>query len=115
MKCTPVITVAALALSQLNGADAFSSSFTVSSVRAVGVSSSSNVLTMEYIPSGLTKEQWRKIKEAEKKKIDGKNLGKVGVTSFNSRSLQDWQKSGGKNLFPVDPKQVKDPSEIPYM
>ena len=45
----------------------------------------------------------------------GKNLGKVGITSFQSRSFSDWQKAGGKNLFPVDPTKVKDQSEIPYM
>ncbi|KAL7518336.1 hypothetical protein ACHAWX_003177 [Stephanocyclus meneghinianus] len=72
-------------------------------------------ISMEYVPSGMTKEQWRKIKEAEANKNKGKNLGKVGITSFKSRSFLDWQKSGGKNLFPVDPTKVKDPSEIPYM
>ena len=63
----------------------------------------------------MSKEQWRKFKEEEKKKNAGKNLGAVGITSFKSRSFMDWQKSGGKNLFPVDPKKVKDPKEIPYM
>ena len=72
-------------------------------------------LTMEYIPSGMSKEQWKKLKEAEKNKNKGKNLGQVGITSFKSRSFAEWQKAGGKNLFPVDPKSVKDPSQIPYM
>lgn len=63
----------------------------------------------------MTREQWRKIKEAERNKNKGKDLGKVGITSFKSRSFAEWQKSGGKNLFPVDPKTVKDPKEIPYM
>merc|ERR1712203_133403 len=54
-------------------------------------------------------------KEAEKKKKNGKNLGKTGITSFKSRSFADWQKSGGKNLFPVDPNKVKSQKEIPYM
>jgi hypothetical protein len=70
---------------------------------------------MEYIPSGMSKEQWQKVKEAEKKKLAGKNLGKEGITSFSSRTLSEWQKSGGKSLFPVDPRTVKDASEIPYM
>mmetsp|Transcript_16754 Transcript_16754/g.24933 ORF Transcript_16754/g.24933 Transcript_16754/m.24933 type:complete len:155 (-) Transcript_16754:115-579(-) len=69
----------------------------------------------EYIPSGMSKEQWRKIKEQEKNKNKGKNLGQVGITSFKSRSFAEWQKAGGKNLFPVDPNSVKDESEIPYM
>jgi hypothetical protein len=72
-------------------------------------------IQMEYIPSGMSKEQWQKIKEAEKNKNKGKNLGKTGITSFKSRSFAEWQKAGGKNLFPVDPTKVKDPSQIPYM
>jgi hypothetical protein len=70
---------------------------------------------MEYIPSGMSKEQWQKIKDAERNKNKGKNLGQTGITSFKSRSFAEWQKAGGKNLFPVDPKSVKDPSQIPYM
>lgn len=69
----------------------------------------------EYIPSGMSKEQWNKLKNAEKNKNKGKNLGKTGITSFKSRSFSEWQAAGGKNLFPVDPKSVKDPKEIPYM
>jgi hypothetical protein len=63
----------------------------------------------------MSKEQWKKLKEEEKNKTKGKNLGQTGITSFKSRSFMDWQKSGGKNLFPVDPKKVKDPKDIPYM
>lgn len=70
---------------------------------------------MEYIPSGMSKAQWQKIKDAEKGAKKGKNLGKVGITSFQSRSFAEWQKAGGKNLFPVDPNSVKSASEIPYM
>jgi hypothetical protein len=55
------------------------------------------------------------MKQAELEKKKGKNLGKVGITTFQSRSFSEWQKSGGVNLFPVDPKTVKDPSQIPYM
>ena len=63
----------------------------------------------------MSKEEWKKLKEKERNANKGKNLGAVGITSFKSRSFADWQKSGGKNLFPVDPKKVKDPKEIPYM
>jgi hypothetical protein len=65
--------------------------------------------------SGMSKEQYRKFKEQEQKKNAGKNLGKVGITTFKSRSFADWQASGGKNLFPVDPTKVKNAKEIPYM
>jgi hypothetical protein len=63
----------------------------------------------------MSKEEWKRLKEKEKTANKGKNLGQVGITTFKSRSFYDWQKSGGKNLFPVDPRKVKDPSEIPYM
>eukprot|EP00534_Pseudo-nitzschia_fraudulenta_P003618 CAMPEP_0201121482 /NCGR_PEP_ID=MMETSP0850-20130426/5352_1 /ASSEMBLY_ACC=CAM_ASM_000622 /TAXON_ID=183588 /ORGANISM="Pseudo-nitzschia fraudulenta, Strain WWA7" /LENGTH=115 /DNA_ID=CAMNT_0047387941 /DNA_START=218 /DNA_END=565 /DNA_ORIENTATION=- len=70
---------------------------------------------MEYIPSGMSKEQWKKMKEQEKGKNKGKNLGQSGITTFKSRSFSDWQKAGGINLFPVDPKSVKDAKDLPYM
>lgn len=63
----------------------------------------------------MSKAQWQKLKDQEKNQNKGKNLGKVGITTFQSRSFADWQKSGGKNLFPVDPKSVKNASELPYM
>jgi len=75
----------------------------------------SNGLSMEYIPSGMSKDQWKKMKADEKNKKKGKNLGAGGITTFKSRSFADWQKAGGVNLFPVDPKSVKDPKLLPYM
>lgn len=78
---------------------AFSSSFTPGSTSLLSQSPASrHALSMEYIPSGMSKEQWRKVKEQEKNKMQGKNLGKVGITTFKSRSFADWQASGGKNL-----------------
>jgi len=62
----------------------------------------------------MSKEQWKKVKEAEKNGKKG-NLGKVGITSFESRTFDQWQKAGGKNLFPVDPKKAKTTKDIPYM
>lgn len=93
--------------------DAFQGS-SFSGTPMTNVASNSNNLSMEYIPSGMSKAQWAKMKEAEKAK-KGKNLGKSGITTFKSRSFDAWQKSGGKNLFPVDPKSVKDPKDLPYM
>jgi hypothetical protein len=47
---------------------------------------------MEYIPSGMTKEQWAKFKgkEAAKKKV-GKFDGTSGM-KFRSRTFEDFQK-----------------------
>lgn len=72
-------------------------------------------MTMEYIPTGVSKEQWAKIKAKDNAKNKGKDLGKVGITSFKSRTFAEWQKAGGINLFPVDPNSVKSQKEIPYM
>ena len=63
----------------------------------------------------MSKEQYRKLKAKEQGASKGKNLGTVGITTFKSRSFADWQKSGGKNLFPVDPKTVKNAKDLPYM
>jgi len=52
-----------------------------------------------------------KRKEIEANK--GKDLAKVGITKFQSRSFEAWQKSGQKNLFPVDPNAPL--AERPYM
>merc|ERR1712070_202660 len=61
----------------------------------------------------MSKEQWAKIKAKEKEKEKGKNYGAVGITKFKSRSFEAFQKSGGKNLFPVDPSTPME--ERPYM
>lgn len=68
---------------------------------------------MEYIPSGMSKAEWAKIKEKEAAADKGKNLAAVGITKFKSRSFEAFQKSGGKNLFPVDPSTPME--ERPYM
>jgi len=56
--------------------NAFSSSFV--KVPLKSSIASGNTLKMEYIPSGMSKEQWKALKEAEQKKLAGKNLGKTG-------------------------------------
>mmetsp|Transcript_28734 Transcript_28734/g.65704 ORF Transcript_28734/g.65704 Transcript_28734/m.65704 type:complete len:110 (+) Transcript_28734:169-498(+) len=88
--------------------------FTGTSLQPLSVRNQRCDISMEYIPSGISKAQWEKmkVKEASKKR---KNLGQTGITKFKSRSFSDWQASGGKNLFPVDPKSVKNKKELPYM
>jgi hypothetical protein len=70
---------------------------------------------MEYIPDGMSKAQWAalKKKEQDEEKEKSKTYGAIGITKFKSRSFEAWQKSGGKNLFPVDPSTPE--SERPYM
>ena len=110
--------IAAIATSLLlvaSPAAAFSTGSSFSGSQLSVAQSNNAAITMEYIPSGMSKDQWNKLKAKEANKNKGKNLAKTGITTFKSRSFADWQKAGGKNLFPVDPKKVKDASEIPYM
>mmetsp|Transcript_1253 Transcript_1253/g.2718 ORF Transcript_1253/g.2718 Transcript_1253/m.2718 type:complete len:157 (+) Transcript_1253:152-622(+) len=90
-------------------------SFTGSSLKSPSPSLASrrSRISMEYIPDGISKEKWAKMKAAEKAK--NKNLGANGITKFKSRSFSEWQKAGGVNLFPVDPKKAKKASDVPYM
>ena len=53
------------------------------------------------------------MKKKEADEMKGKNLGAIGITKFKSRSFEAFQKSGGKNLFPVDPSTPLE--ERPYM
>ena len=83
--------------------------------RPAGVSRVRGNLAMEYIPDGLTKEQWKALKKKEADELKAKgNLGAMGTTRFKSRSFEAWQKSGGKHLFPVDPRTTPY-EERPYM
>jgi len=113
MKCVTAL-ILSLLIAALNVSQnvAFSGGFM--GTKMIYVQNRANI-NMEYIPSGMSPEQWKKMKEKERNKNKGKNLGKSGITTFQSQSFADWQKRGQKNLFPVDPKKVKDPSQIPYM
>jgi hypothetical protein len=78
-----------------------------------------------YVPEGFTPEQWNKMKESEKKSARDKNFAAVGPRSFESRSMQSFQKDLEKgqsaHLFPVfnAKKLVAEgklkAEEIPYM
>jgi hypothetical protein len=80
---------------------------------------------VSYVPEGMTPEQWKKMKENEKKTTKDKNFAAVGPRSFQSRSLQSFQKDMEKgrtaHLFPVfnAKKLVSEGKikldEIPYM
>ena len=111
MKSVSAIAVGVLAVTSSAAAFSTSSSFSGSQV-ASGVANRAS-MSMEYIPDGISKAQWEAMKKKELAKKSG--LGKTGITTFKSRSFSDWQKSGGKNLFPVDPKSVKNPKDLPYM
>ena len=69
---------------------------------------------MEYIPDGLSKEQWKELKKREEEEIKKKSFGALGTTKFKSRSFEAWHKAGAKHLFPVDPNEATY-EERPYM
>lgn len=46
-----------------------------------------------YVPDGLTKAQYDQIKNQEKSKNTGKDLGALGPRGFQSRSMEAWQKA----------------------
>lgn len=66
----------------------------------------SQVVSYGYVPSGLTPEQYKKLKEAEaKKNAKKKNLGGLGPKGFKSRSFQSFQEAlergEAEHLLPV--------------
>lgn len=69
---------------------------------------------MEYIPEGLSKDQWKELKKREAEELKKKQMGALGTTKFKSRSFEAWQKAGAKHLFPVDPLTTPY-EERPYM
>jgi hypothetical protein len=66
-----------------------------------------------YIPDGLSPQQWEVIKAKEQSSKKG-NLGKLGVTSFESRSMVGWMLDGQRHNFAKDPKKVSK-ENLPYM
>ena len=61
-------------------------------------------MTMEYIPDGISKEQWKKIKAKEAAKKIGKFDGTSGM-QFRSRSFADYQK--GREAGTMKPNMVR--------
>lgn len=45
-----------------------------------------------YVPDGMTPEQYKRFKETEKKDKAQKDFGRYGPSTFQSRSLQAFQK-----------------------
>lgn len=48
--------------------------------------------TVGYVPSGMTPEQYKKLKQKEKEEKSQKKFGAFGPQTFKSRSMQSFQK-----------------------
>jgi hypothetical protein len=77
-----------------------------------------------YIPAGLSADKYRKIEDADKKKLCN-NLGGLGPRGFKSRSIQSWQEAyeraeTGHSMVPFGYRNALKNGEIkkedvPYM
>ena len=63
------------------------------SFNSLSVAQTSSSQLNAYVPDGLSKEQYEKIKKAEANKNKSKNLGALGPRGFKSRSMEAWQKA----------------------
>ena len=74
-----------------------------------------------YVPSGMTPEEWEKIKAKEKKAKT--NLGAGGARGFKSRSFDSFvkalEKGEATHLYAVNPEEVRKGNialkDVPYM
>lgn len=78
---------------------------------------------MGYVPDGISKEEYERMKKAEAAKRSKREFGKAGARGFESRSMQSFvaalEKGEAKHLMPVDPKKVRSGEialkDVPYM
>ena len=105
-----------------------SMAFTAPSMKSFNTLSRPRTMSSQlhaYVPDGLSKEQYEKIKKAEASKNKGKNLGALGPRGFKSRSMEAWQKAYEKGqashaFAPVGfhdklKKGLIKKEEVPYM
>ena len=59
----------------------------------------SRVTTMEYIPDGLSKAQWAKIKQKEKDKTKNMKFDGTSGMKFRSRSMADFLEGREKGIY----------------
>jgi len=82
-----------------------------------------DVARSAYVPSGLSKEEWAKMKAKEADAMKKKNFGAGGARGFKSRSMQSFvaalEKGEADHLFAVDPRKVARGEiplkDVPYM
>jgi len=81
------------------------------------------VLSMGYVPDGMTPAQYKALKDKEAADMKKKNFGAGGARGFKSRSMTSFQhaleRGEAKHLMPVDPEEVRKGNiplkDVPYM
>ena len=76
-----------------------------------------------YVPSGMSPEEYAKLKKREADAKKKKNFGAGGARGFESRSMASFmraqERGEAEHLFPVDPEKVKTGEiplkDVPYM
>jgi len=76
-----------------------------------------------YVPSGLSKEEYERLKKKERDEKKTKNFGVGGARGFQSRSMASFmlaqERGEAQHLFPVDPAKVRRGEialkDVPYM
>eukprot|EP00567_Pseudictyota_dubia_P001876 CAMPEP_0197464856 /NCGR_PEP_ID=MMETSP1175-20131217/64244_1 /TAXON_ID=1003142 /ORGANISM="Triceratium dubium, Strain CCMP147" /LENGTH=126 /DNA_ID=CAMNT_0043000857 /DNA_START=78 /DNA_END=457 /DNA_ORIENTATION=- len=102
MKSTIAVVAAALVSAYApEQAAAFgsSSSFAGAQIQSCAQNAQSSNLSMEYIPSGMSKAQWEKLKNKEKNANKGKNLACSAAGGVADDSDIKGKKKGGFNFF----------------
>jgi hypothetical protein len=87
----PYRTLTILVVTVLTGC---TSAFTAPAVISCSIATSSRVSPLNaYVPDGLSKDEYEKIKKVEQNKFKGVNLGRLGSRGFKSRCMEAWQKA----------------------
>lgn len=110
----------------LSGTNAFTSpAFAASSVGSSTQKASAVGPLYSYVPDGLSAEQYERIKVEERRRLQGKDLARLGPRGFKSRSMEAWQlayeKGQATHAFaPLNYKEklqkgVIKKEDVPYM
>ena len=94
MKTLALLLTTTISISSVVGTAAFVISLPSSCVSPPSTNGeTSPTAQFEYIPSGFTKESWKKFQAKEEAKKKAKNLGRLGPKGFQSRSFQSFQEA----------------------
>ena len=102
---------------------ASATAFAPTSPALAPVTASSSTALSAYVPSGMSADEYAKLKSNEKAASQKKNFGAAGARGFKSRSFNSFVKAlengEADHLFAVDPEKVRRGEvalkDVPYM